>query len=146
LVAILEMVEFMTRARAFVVFVIAVAAAGLGFWLVLPRHRIDREHYLMVKEGMTEEEVEELLGAPPGNYDGYVERGQFWTVEYVGDVVNYFPSVWAGRHGTIRVYFVQGSQGTRSADCTFYPSLPETWFARLTHSIIGSSQQTDDGW
>lgn len=133
--------------RKFVLLVLAIVAAGLGYWLLIQRHHIDHAHYLLLSDGMTEAEVEKLLGVPPGNYDGYVERSQFWHVEYLGeDIVDYYPRVWAGRRGTIRVYFVKDSKGITSRDFYFYHSEPSTWFARMAQNVLGSLQEANDGW
>src|SRR5438874_7970559 len=49
------------------------ALLGLGVSLIVltPQHRrsgITQENFERIKEGMTEEEVEEILGGPPGTY------------------------------------------------------------------------------
>src|SRR5436309_3337545 len=43
-------------------------AIFLGGWVMQPRPRIDQETFDKIKVGMTGREVEELIGAPPGDY------------------------------------------------------------------------------
>ena len=43
-------------------------AGYLALWLTSPKHRIDRQGYGKIQLGMTEEEVEDILGAPAGNH------------------------------------------------------------------------------
>jgi hypothetical protein len=116
-----------------------VAVAGVaGFCLLGPRHHIDREHFDLIKEGMTEVEVESILGAPAGNYDGFVETGHFWHVEFLMEERDSCYKVWTSRHGAIRIYFTfpaapakQSKENSEVAACHFYASAPNTWFARI---------------
>jgi hypothetical protein len=43
--------------------------------LAPPRHRIDPEHFKLIKGGMTEDEVEAIFGVPAGGYD-WAARGE----------------------------------------------------------------------
>jgi hypothetical protein len=40
----------------------------LSWWLYLPNHRINHESFSLIKKGMTEEEVQCILGVAPGDY------------------------------------------------------------------------------
>src|SRR5438128_1751089 len=44
------------------------AAVFLGFWAMQPRPRIDQETLDKIQIGMTEREVIDIIGAPPGDY------------------------------------------------------------------------------
>jgi len=60
----------MTRCRLY--WLAYAACVGLAvFWgvrLLTPRHCINRENFEKIQIGMSQEEVESLLGAPPGDY------------------------------------------------------------------------------
>jgi hypothetical protein len=45
-----------------------VGVGYLALWLSASRHRINQESIKLIEIGMTQSEVEALLGAPPGNY------------------------------------------------------------------------------
>ena len=84
---------------------LAVAAVGIGIqWLLSPKHRINKESIAQIKEGMTQKEVEDILGVPPGNYayDGF-----FTSVGYSGPLgpgVERWPTLqWAGEEIGIRI-------------------------------------------
>jgi hypothetical protein len=42
--------------------------AGMSLWLTTPKHRITKANIDHIEKGMTQEEVETVLGTPPGNY------------------------------------------------------------------------------
>jgi hypothetical protein len=52
-----------------ILFCLAFAAIYAFCWLTAPRHRITEENFARIKEGMTEKEVESILGVPAGNYE-----------------------------------------------------------------------------
>jgi outer membrane protein assembly factor BamE (lipoprotein component of BamABCDE complex) len=44
-------------------------AAGVAVWLAIPRRpTITAEQFAQVRKGMTQQEVEAVLGCPPGDY------------------------------------------------------------------------------
>jgi hypothetical protein len=48
---------------------LAVIAVGAGIvWAISPQHRIGPEAYEKITKGMTRSDVEEIIGASPGNY------------------------------------------------------------------------------
>jgi hypothetical protein len=48
---------------------LTLAAVGVGIqWLLTPKHRITKESLELIKVGMTQSEVEDILGVPPGDY------------------------------------------------------------------------------
>lgn len=51
--------------------------------LTAPRHRITGENIEAIREGMTEEEVEAILGAPAGDYSSKQTGGQFPEIEII---------------------------------------------------------------
>jgi hypothetical protein len=115
---------------------LTLGAAAAGFCLFAPRHHIDREHFALIQEGMTEAQVESIVGAPAGNYDGFVEASQFWHVEILWEGKDTCHKVWASRHGSIRIYFAfpaaprnQTKNNSEVATCHFYASEPRNWFA-----------------
>ena len=48
----------------------------VGLWRIAVEPRIHTENYLHIRRGMSQAEVEELLGGPPGNYGSSSPR---WT-------------------------------------------------------------------
>jgi hypothetical protein len=65
--------------RVCLLLILAVATT-LGVWLsvqwLLPTHRIDDEHFAKLGLGMTQSEVEEILGVPAGDYR-LIPQGSF---------------------------------------------------------------------
>src|SRR5262249_31624007 len=74
------------RTRVLVLVVVATAVGVLayaGWWLATPRHRISLNSSVEIQHGMTLEQVEAILGVPPGNYATQEEfrrmgGGQTW--------------------------------------------------------------------
>jgi hypothetical protein len=58
----------------------------LVVWLTFPRYRINRESFKQIEVGMTEREVESLLGGPAGNHSGYIiiHGGRHMALESLG--------------------------------------------------------------
>jgi hypothetical protein len=79
-------------------------SGGLLVLLTHPRHRINQESYERIKEGMTLEEVEAILGGPPGNYT----RGRYGMLPYLALPLKPLPRVlheWLGEEAAIYVWF-----------------------------------------
>jgi hypothetical protein len=87
--------------------------ACLLLLLALPRHRINREGFEAIQVGMSEQEVEGVLGGPPGDYStGEVESGPLQNKEDIdlhftlpepasaGDLK---PQTWEGNQGLVVV-------------------------------------------
>lgn len=81
-----------------------VAVGGLYPLLAAPAHRIDKVHYALIRNGMTLEEVESILGAPPGNYDWAVPTGEGEILIYSGSPpkrsTEYFEDTPSGKRRT----------------------------------------------
>jgi hypothetical protein len=56
-----------TRKRLLLAFALLLAVAG-GLWFVIPPRKIHSENFQHIRNGMSREEVHELLGGPPGKY------------------------------------------------------------------------------
>jgi outer membrane protein assembly factor BamE (lipoprotein component of BamABCDE complex) len=58
------------RRKLLVAVAVAITAAGVytGYCLFWPRHRINRDSFAQIREGMTHAEVQAILGVPPGDY------------------------------------------------------------------------------
>src|SRR5262249_59202506 len=64
-------------------------------WLAQPAHRINRAAYELLREGMTQAEVEAIFGVPPGDYasvdlfvapaDRYLFPREFRAQEWLSD-------------------------------------------------------------
>jgi hypothetical protein len=93
---------------------VVVLLAWVGFLAVrpwVPRHRIDREGVQELRRGMTEAEVERVLGVPAGDY-AYPRRRYIFpptisTYEYIEPLAW---KEWAGDEVKVRIGF--GPDGT----------------------------------
>jgi hypothetical protein len=74
-----------------------------GYWLLQPRPRIDEETCNKIEIGMTEREVIDLIGSPPGNYGlgeaTIMHKSWIYTREPAGK------KDWLGPKTAIRVVF-----------------------------------------
>jgi len=64
----------MKRKRLMLIIVCLAAVLLAGYvtlWLAAPKHRITWDNICDIKKGMTQEEVENVLGVPPGIYSSY---------------------------------------------------------------------------
>jgi hypothetical protein len=49
-------------------FLALAAGSFAAFWFLQPRPRIDEQAFARIEHGMTEQQVIDIIGAPPGNY------------------------------------------------------------------------------
>jgi hypothetical protein len=85
----------------------SVALVLLGGWLTLwpssPQHRINRESFARIQEGMTEQEVESILGVPAGDYaTARVAIAEDYDLRVPAGAVQ---KQWTCDEGTILVFF-----------------------------------------
>src|SRR5262245_21163032 len=100
--------------------VLCLGAAGYGAArLIQPNHRINRATHQQIEEGMTRQEVEDLLGVPPGNYT--TGRELFSVSDFINSETGARTrppgDLWQSDHGEIRVCFDDDDKVSRS---TFY--------------------------
>ena len=120
----------MRRCTRWSIAVIVVGLLGLYPLLAPPAHRIDKEHFELIQEGMTLAKVESIFGQPAGNYDWAItEEWVVWSVAFSPDgrriataparwkqgryVTTLFldtsgrstTKTWTGRHGTCTISF-----------------------------------------
>jgi hypothetical protein len=82
------------RKLLIVLVAVGLVQAGMLFALVMPRHcPVNREACKRIKKGMTQSEVEKILGGPPGDC---------W------DYDNHQTDIWNGDDGDVTVFFVIG--------------------------------------
>jgi hypothetical protein len=86
---------------------VAVALVLLGSYLTLwrtgPKHRISRESFARIQAGMTEQEVEAVLGVPAGDYaTARVAIAECYDLRVPAAAVQ---KQWTGDQGTILVFF-----------------------------------------
>ncbi len=119
--------------KASVIF--ALLAVLLGMPLLLAPHRIRPSSFARIGVGMTELEVEQLLGASAGNYDGYGTREVFFanigfdlTSSDDGRV-----KTWASRHGAVEVHF---DERQRLRSRVVYRSVPINWWTNVVDYLF----------
>ena len=112
----------------------AVLLAGyVTLRLTAPRHRITPENIRAIKKGMTEQEAEEILGAPAGDYSSAKNRE--WFVDTInfrdgtGSTIPLFSlsdlvekrggKFWVGDEAIIWVSFDEAGQATEMYGSVF---------------------------
>ena len=120
--------------------------AGVGWRIVRPKPVITPERVRLIQEGMTQREVEALLGGPPGDYAGG------YSVHYrrggVGDDDSNFSdgTNWWGREGMIQVQF--NAEG-RVEDWGYYSANSERrlgFWAQLRAMLPVGAKRNQHGW
>jgi outer membrane protein assembly factor BamE (lipoprotein component of BamABCDE complex) len=96
--------------------VVSAAVRPPNWYQRLVRSRLmDKEHCERIKEGMRREEVEALLGGPPGTFtSGEVQYWEFHDGSLGGDGPRW--EHWSGQRGQIAVRF---DEGGAVRDCAF---------------------------
>lgn len=114
---------------------VALAAVLVGayalLWLTAPPERIDRATFERLRVGMTEGEVEELIGAPPGDYTRDPPEPE--PPRVLNDEPRLTLSRWAGPDGRIVVFF--DHQG-RIQEKEFWGWVPGDPFAPQSRSLL----------
>ncbi len=101
------------RKKRTVVVVVLLLALVTSLWvLARPRpHRINREGFDRIEEGMTQREVEDILGRPPGDYTDRRETLPDGRWKYVAGWMRGHPSYpreWLSDDGRVMVFFDKG--------------------------------------
>lgn len=109
--------------KAAVLLSLAVILVGMPL-LLAATHSIRPSSFRQIQAGMSLSEVEQLLGAEAGEYDGYGPVGYFCDLPAPGQ----WPRTWYSRHGGIRIVF---NEQDRVCWCSNQVSRPITWWARL---------------
>lgn len=113
---------------------VAVLLAGyLTLWLTAPRHHITEENVAAIKEGMTEGEVEAILGVKAGDYSSKQTGGQFEDIGTTGpDIVkSRGGKYWVGEETGVWVRFDEAGQVADIWPGFFIPSGNESLLAKL---------------
>lgn len=103
----------MRRWSRFLMAGMLVAVVGLYPLLAPPLHRIDQVHFERISHRMSREQVEEIFGVPPGEYDWAEEDPDSFLVRlryrfsqpWSWTETRTQPSVWISRHGNFWVSF-----------------------------------------
>ena len=79
-------------------------------WLLEFRSGITKSNYRRIREGMTLQEVETVLGGPPGNYSRFPDKeAGLWTIDADRPDLNreFFigREVWVGNELAVAVWF-----------------------------------------
>src|SRR4051812_8749026 len=56
---------------------LVVLSVACGYWLTRPTPRVTEESFAEIQPGMTIEQVEAIIGGPPGNYSGRPAQGAY---------------------------------------------------------------------
>ena len=123
--------------RAFVLTSLAVILLGMP--LLLYAHRIRPEFFQRIRPGMTEADVEQLLGVPAGNYDGY-EPGKLFLAIRLARAEPSDNKFWASRHGAVCVGFDNHGRVTHHFRVMWIAS---TWWARLVDRLLPQRPRED---
>jgi hypothetical protein len=99
---------------------VALVLFGALLPLVLPRHcPVNRGAFERIEEGMTQAEVEAILGGPPGDYRTQPPAPSRATVRVWEN--------WEGDEGTVFIWFSSASGGLeRVMSANFYEAEPYT--------------------
>jgi hypothetical protein len=122
--------------------VFAVLAILVGMPLLLSTHRIRPPYLALIKEGMTEAEVDVLLGAKAGDYDGYGPNGR----RGMDPSLRLLSKKWCSRRGWIECWFDQSGRVARRPDID--DSMPVSWWTKITHRFLPPPNLKPDerGW
>ncbi|MCI0638957.1 MAG: outer membrane protein assembly factor BamE [Gemmataceae bacterium] len=84
-------------------FVLLIVAVFFVLWRRAD-HRINSDNFAKVQIGMTQSEVEEIFGCPPGDYDEVIclfpSKSNYYSEPWRSQQQR-----WGGRHGVYHVFF-----------------------------------------
>ena len=98
---------------------LAVFLVSILLWLFAPIASINSRACARIRPGMTVEQVQDILGVPPGRYDG-VQNISTSAPWYKG----YHPEKWVGIRGEL---LVDLDEAHRVAQANFYPGRVTDW-------------------
>lgn len=88
---------------------LALVSFYVCIWLSGPGHQITEERFARIKAGMTEKEVESILGVPPGDYETK-KRMPLPTRDLFVPTVPCETKVWEGNGLIITIWFDAGGK------------------------------------
>ena len=99
----------MNRRRAILLLLaLSACAAAVLAWQFLgggPARRLVAENFPQVRTGMSQAEVEQLLGGPPGNYGRYPHGASMMTLEGYLSPAGAVEKVWCDDTCRFEIYF-----------------------------------------
>ena len=98
------------RTIAWIAGSLLLAGVILSFVWLRASQRLNVENFSQIQQGMTQAEVEKLLGGPPGNYGRYSEKSGFMTLEGYFAPAGSVEKVWCNDKHRFEVYFDQDGQ------------------------------------
>lgn len=130
----------MSRRRVFCLLGMLIVAAVFLSWYFshpsAPRRQLAHENFKSIHKGMSQAEVEELLGGPPGNYGRYVSGGSLMTCEGYIYPPGSIEKIWCDDSNRFEIYFnTSGSVVGLHRRASYQQSPPESFFAYLWRSI-----------
>jgi hypothetical protein len=123
----------MTRRRLVTIGLPAVLFVCLAVFFFLPRHRINADGFECIERGMTEGEVEAILGGPAGDYT----RGRYHSRRvWAGAHRDWYYKTWTGkgveitiafnrRDGTVGLKYIYPDERTKGT--SFLDLLHDLW-------------------
>jgi hypothetical protein len=101
-----------------------------------PGRRLAHENYPLVRLGMSQAEVEELLGGPPGNYGRYANGKSMMTLEGYIPPAGAAERVWCDDSNRLEIYFdAEGRVVGHHRRAVYSQSAsegPSGWLRRMT--------------
>jgi hypothetical protein len=111
---------------------------GMPLLLSAP-HRIDEAHFMMVRNGMSVNDVVELFGAQPGNYDGAINESVYeaWRegAGFQREDTHLFE--WTSRFGSFLISFSDCSPTGRVTKGRIEASIVPSWSNRARWRLSG---------
>jgi hypothetical protein len=99
----------MRRRRLARVIGLGALGAALGYWALNPaappRQQLQTQNFPSVRAGMTQAEVERLLGGPPGNYGRYANGDGLMTLEGYIAPAGSVEKIWCDDAIRFEIYF-----------------------------------------
>ena len=106
----------MTKKARLGISILLMALAGIVFCFFWPHHRINENSFALIKSGMSQRDVENVFGCPPGDYSSggdYIPASQF-------ERVSSKCKVWIGNELAVEVFFDKSDRVIKTFSSTVF--------------------------